>query len=76
MDYETRRALEGAQAASEAKLERDLADLELLRNIRAHPDIARAIAEVAHQRSGWRSGRDERFAELLDDVIKLLGGEP
>jgi hypothetical protein len=83
MDYETRGALEGAQAASEALLERDLADLELLRKIRGRPLTARRVLSMLAEEAsdlrpfvaGGNAPLSTQLLETLDDLIKLLGGE-
>lgn len=82
MDYETWQLLESEQAASEAKLERDMRDLELLRKIRGHAHTAaiRALIEDDVETwSGWANaecesyqGEAEERVELLRDLIELL----
>lgn len=58
--------------AANVRAEQDMRDLQLLERVRAHPDLSHAVKYIADLRDGWRSGRDERFAELFDTIVRLL----
>ncbi len=83
MDYETRRALDGALAASEALLERDLV---LLERVRKCVEVQRVLVEMTDARDSMayqaihapKHLRSEykRRSEFYADLVKLLGGEP
>lgn len=79
MDYEARMALEGSQAASEAQLDRDMRDLELLRKIREHGDLPTVTQPLKHDADCLRAfvvngdaPVSARRMALLDMVVALI----